>query len=147
MSRFSAPVPRPRVAILALATLVPFIAEVSLPAVAATFAPATAGAGVASDHSRHAAEHHHPGCPWRERGPCPHRAAAESPGGPGFAPCAESPAQPADGTAFLPRIAGRVVGWRLGRIVRPVEPMPRGELTPLDPPAPEPRPPRAPSGR
>jgi hypothetical protein len=35
------------------------------------------GAGRVAGSAGHAADHHHAGCPWRERGPCPHEAAPE----------------------------------------------------------------------
>ena len=59
----------------ALALVVALSAQAAGPAIAATMlVRQEVPAG-------HAAEpgHHHPGCPWRERGPCPHEAVPEGP--------------------------------------------------------------------
>lgn len=76
------------------AVLAALLAQLALPTVvAARSTPPRSYATVTGAHGSHgeAAGHHHPGCPWREKGPCPHATAAD-PGGPAISACADDPA-------------------------------------------------------
>jgi hypothetical protein len=100
---------------ISLAILSALVAELALPAVVAARGPEsrmTAPAvGVHGAHQGSQHQHHHPGCPWRGKGPCPHQRAADSARGPILTPCGETPAAAVDGPAPLLLDRGPVFDW------------------------------------
>lgn len=132
--------------VVTLGILSAFLAELALPAVLAPRAEARTNVPRVEGHGagHGSSEHHHSGCPWRGKGPCPHQASGPA-GGPVFSACADAPAATADGAANLLLAVGPVLHWSL-------RPMGIGKLV-IDlgagrsagPASPEPPPPR-PSG-
>ncbi|MGH7558715.1 MAG: hypothetical protein ACREMD_13235 [Gemmatimonadota bacterium] len=105
---------------ITLGLLSAFVAELTLPAVVAAWGPQVGSnvptiAGHGSSHGT--TDHHHPGCPWRGKGPCPHQRAPDSARGPVITACAEIPAAQSDGSARLLLDRRPVVDWSL----RPLE--------------------------
>jgi hypothetical protein len=128
-----------------LALLAAFVAEISLPAVVAAWGPeARAAVAVVEGHgSRHgSSDHHHPGCPWRGKGPCPHKMAADSARGPILTACAETPAAAADGAARLLLDPAPVLDWSLRPTVAGEPLIPLRVEQPVHDPSPETPPPR-----
>lgn len=95
---------------VALGILCAFLAQLALPAVMAARErpahPAVAGHG-----SHHGSAHHHPGCPWRENGPCPHHADDDG-RGPALSACADAPAATVAAKSLIVA-SGRVLDWSL----------------------------------
>lgn len=144
-SRF--PLPHLALRMVTLGILSVFVAELALPAVLATHGAEarTASPRVEGHGPQHgSSEHHHPGCPWRGKGPCPHQASGPA-RGPAISACADAPAATADGAASLLLAVGPV----LDSSFRPMETR-RSVIVHRDgrstgQPSPEPPPPR-PSG-
>lgn len=139
------PLQRLAVRVVTLGLLSAFVAELALPAVVAAWVPepgttTTVVEGRSPDHGT--TDHHHPGCPWRGRGPCPHQKAAESARGPILTACAGTPAAAADGTARLLLDHRPILDWSLRPMGSRESSNPLWMDPPTHHPAPETPPPR-----